>query len=214
MTTTQAQAPFTRTTHDPRPSRRLIVGLALVYLAFFVVLMATGADRSADDDPVKLIADYGISDLAIQLVTYGAVVAAAVLVFLGSALRSLLVARIRHWTADVAMLGFVVMAVTIVSFAITSLALHHAVEVGNSTVVQAVNVLDTTNFPLAMLAMTCAMVGTGVTALRERALPTWLCWASIALGVLSPLGPLAFAPFVLFPLWAVAVAATVRLSDA
>jgi hypothetical protein len=62
--------------------------------------------------------------------------------------------------------------------------------------------------------MTCAMVGVGVTALRGRALPTWLSWASIVLGVMSPLGPLAFVPFVLFAIWTVVVAATVRLSDA
>ena len=61
-----------------------MVGLALVYLAFFAVLMATGADRSADDDPAKLIADYDIGDVAIQLVVYGAVAAAAVLVFFGA----------------------------------------------------------------------------------------------------------------------------------
>jgi hypothetical protein len=31
---------------------------------------------------------------------------------------------------------------------------------------------------------------------------------------MSPLGPLAFAPFVLFAIWTVVVAATVRLSHA
>jgi hypothetical protein len=34
------------------------------------------------------------------------------------------------------------------------------------------------------------------------------------LGVMSPLGPLAFAPFILFAIWTVVVAATVRLSHA
>ena len=68
------------------------------------------------------------------------------------------------------------------------------------------------NFPIAMLALTCAMVGTGITALREQMLPRWLCWASIALGVMAPLGELAFAPFVLFPVWTVVVAGTIHLS--
>jgi len=213
MTTTHAQTAPTRTAHDPLPGRRLLVGLALVYLAFFAALMATGADRSANDDPAKLIADYDIGDDAIQLVVYGAVAAGAVLVFFGSALRARLVARTRRWTADVAMLGFVVMGLTIVGFAMTALALHHAVEIGNTTVVQAINVLDTTNFPIAMLALTCAMVGTGITALREQLLPRWLCWVSIALGVMAPLGELAFAPFVLFPVWTVVVAGTIHLSE-
>ena len=64
-----------------------------------------------------------------------------------------------------------------------------------------------------MLSMSCAMVAVGVTALREQALPTWLSWATIALGVMSPLGPLAFAPFLLFAIWTVVLAATVRLSE-
>ncbi len=80
--------------------------------------------------------------------------------------------------------------------------------------VRSLNILDTTNFPLVMLGMACALIGVGVTALREQALPTWLCYVSIVLGVLSPLGPLAFAPFMLFAVWVVVIAATVRLPEA
>ena len=198
----------------PHAGRRTLVTLAVIYLAFFVLLMATGADREPDADPAKLIADYDISQSMIQVFTYATVVAAVVLVFLGAALRSALALRSRRWTADVAFLGFVLMALTLVTWAISALALYHAVDIGNIGVVSAINVIDTTNFPLAMLSMSCAMVGVGVTALREQALPTWLCWASIVLGVMSPLGPLAFAPFFLFAIWTVVVAAAVRLSDA
>jgi hypothetical protein len=191
-----------------------MVTLAVIYIGLFAFLMASGADREPDADPAKLIADYDISATAIQIVTYSTVVAGAVLVFLGAALRSALSLRTRRWTADVALLGFVLMALTLVTWAISSLALYHAVDIGDTGVVRAINVVDTTNFPLAMLSMSCAMVGVGVTALREQALPTWLCWASIVLGVMSPLGPLAFAPFLLFAVWTVVVAATVRVSDA
>jgi hypothetical protein len=194
--------------------RRTMVTLAVIYLGFFAFLMATGADREPDADPVKLIADYDISATVIQIFTYATVIAGAVLVFFGAALRSALTRRTRRWTADVALIGFVLMALTLVTWAISALALYHAVDIGDVGVVRAINVVDTTNFPLAMLSMSCAMVGVGVTALREQALPTWLCWASIVLGVMSPLGPLAFAPFFLFAVWTVVVAATVRLTDA
>jgi len=190
-----------------------MVTLAVIYLGFFAVLMATGADRKPDADPAKLIAGYDTSHLAIEIITYAAVVAGAVVVFLGAALRSALVARTRRWTADVAMLGFVVMGVTLVTWAISSLALYYAVDSKDTVVVRALNILDTENFPFAMLGMACALLAVGVTALREQALPTWLCWASIVLGVLSPLGPLAFAPFVLFAIWGVVVAATIRVPD-
>jgi len=214
MTTTSAPAPVATTHQGPLPGRRIVVGLAVVYLLFFVAMMATGADRSADEDPAKLIADYDVSDTANYAITYGAVIAAAVVTFLGGALRSLLVARTRRWTADVAALGFVVMGLTLVTFAITSLSLHHAVDIGDTTVVRALNIIDTTNFPLAMFGMAVAMIGVGVTALAEKALAPWLCWASIVLGVMAPLGPLGFAPFMLFPIWALLVACLVRLPEA
>ena len=198
----------------PHAGRRTLVTLAVTYLGFFAFLMASGADREPDANPAKLITDYDISATVIQIVTYSTVIAGAVLIFFGAALRSALAVRTRRWTADVALLGFVLMALTLVTWAISALALYHAVEIGDTSVVRAINVIDTTNFPLAMLSMSCAMVGVGVTALSERALPTWLCWASIVLGVMSPLGPLAFAPFILFAIWTVVVAATVRLSDA
>jgi hypothetical protein len=198
----------------PHAGRRTMVTLAVIYLGFFAFLMATSADRKPDADPAKLIAHYDTSATLIQVVTYSTVVAGVVLVFFGAALRSALSSRTRRWTADVALLGFVLMALTLVTWAISALALYHAVDIGDTGVVRAINVIDTENFPLAMLSMSCAMVGVGVTALHERALPNWLCWASIVLGVMSPLGPLAFAPFFLFAIWTIVVAATVRLSDA
>ena len=208
--TSTSSAPTTL--DGPRASRRILVALAVIYLGFFVVLMATGADREPDADPSRLIADYDTSRTMIQIVTYSTVVAGTILVFLGAALRSVLTLRSRRWTADVAFLGFVLMGLTLVTWAISSLALFHAVDIGDTGVVRAINIIDTTNFPLAMLSISCAMIGVGVTALPDRTLPTWLCWASIVLGAMAPLGPLAFAPFFLFAIWTVVVAATVRLS--
>src|SRR4051795_13770407 len=212
--TITSTSPDSTALDGPPAGRRTMVTLAVIYLGFFAILMATGADREPDADPAKLIADYDISSTVAQGITYCTVIAGAVLVFFGAALRSALALRTRRWSADVALLGFVLMALTLVTWAISALALYHAVDIGDTALVRAINVIDTTNFPLAMLSMCCAMVGVGVTALREQALPAWLSWASIVLGVMSPLGPLAFAPFFLFAIWTVVVAATVRLSDA
>ena len=61
-----------------------------------------------------------------------------------------------------------------------------------------------------MLAMVCSYVGVGAAALAGRSLPRWLGLASIGLGCLAPLGPGGFVPFVLFPVWMVAVAWLLR----
>jgi hypothetical protein len=216
MTTTTTQpgpAPDAIAVPGPLPSRRLLVALAGVYLVIFGVLMVSSGDRAPDDDPAKLIAGYNISDVTIQLMTYAAMVAAALLVFYGAALRSVLGARTRHWTGDVAFIGFVTMAWTLASFAVTSLALHHAVGIGDTQVVRAINILDTTNFPPAMIGLMCSMIGVGVTALKQEALPKWLAWGSIVIGAMAPLGPGGFVSFMLFPLWLVVVAAMVRRAN-
>jgi hypothetical protein len=212
MTATTQSSPVPGTVARPGtlPSRRLLVVLGCLYAALFVGLLATGGDRSPADDPTELIAGYTLGDVTVQVMTYAAMIAAALLVFFGAGLRAVLLARAHRWTGDAAFIGFVAMAWTLAGFAVTSLALHHAVASGDTHVVRAINILDTTNFPPAMIGLMCAMVGVGVTALAGHALPRWLAWGSIVLGAMAPLGPGGFVPFMLFPVWLVAVAAVVR----
>jgi hypothetical protein len=48
-------------------------------------------------------------------------------------------------------------------------------------------------------------LGTGVAALRSGALPRWLAWASVGLGILAVAGPLGAVAFLITPLWTLAV---------
>ena len=74
MTMTSA-LPRSTAVDGPTAGRRIMVTLAVIYLGFFAVLMASGADRQPDANPAKLIADYDTSHLAIEIFTYAAVVA-------------------------------------------------------------------------------------------------------------------------------------------
>jgi hypothetical protein len=200
------------TTDGRSADRRVLVLLAVAFLIGFAIMMVVGADREFDDDPTKIIAGYDVSSNAIHLQSYTLMAVCGALVFLGSGIRSALASRARSWTADVILAGFVLLSATYAGFGVTGLALHHAVDIGDPTLVAATNLFDTANFLPAMAAMICIYIGTGATALRTRALPAWLCWVSIALGVASPLGILAFAPFMLMPVWTVLVAALVNRS--
>jgi hypothetical protein len=196
---------------DQLPSRRLLVGLATIYFLLFAVLFATGGESpSPETSGAKIIADYDVSDVLIQVATYALIVTAALLIFYGAALRTVLQSARRHWTGDVAFIGFVVMALTLAGFAVSALAVHHAVETGDAQVAQAINVLDNANFPPAMLALICAMVGTGLASWRVGVLPRWLAGASVVIGCMAPLGPGGIVPFMLFPVWLIVVAALVR----
>jgi hypothetical protein len=143
--------------------------------------------------------------------SYGAMATCALLIFLGGAIRSALRARRQAWTADVAMLGFVVIALTMASWVVSGLGMWHAVDQGDDASIRALNYIDTSNFLPLMIGMACAMVGVGTSALVGGALPRWLAVASIVLGCLAPLGPLAFIPAILTPLWILVVAIAVRL---
>ncbi|HRD62768.1 MAG TPA: hypothetical protein PL137_17830, partial [Nocardioides sp.] len=127
------------------------------------------------------------------------------------ALRAALRARRQPWTADVAMLGLTVVGLTLAGWAVTGLAMWHAVDQGEDASIRALNFLDTANFLPLMMGMICAYLGTGLAGLRSGSLPRWLAVTSIVLGCLAPLGPLGFAPSLLLPIWLVVVAAMVRL---
>jgi hypothetical protein len=209
--TTIAPAPPTATTVPSVPRRRTLVVLAVLFLAVFVALLAAGQRNEAGTSIGDLKASYDQSHALEAVASYVAMVACAVLVFLGVAIRSALRARRRPWTADAGMLGFAVIALTIASWAVSGLTMWHAADRGDDVSLRALNYIDTSNFLPLMFGMMCAMVGVGAAGIASGALPRWVAIASIVLGCLAPLGPLGFIPTMLLPVWLVVVAVTVRL---
>jgi hypothetical protein len=187
--------------------------LAAVFVVAFAALLLAGQDNESDSSIATIKASYDASHTAVAWTSYAGMAACALLVFLGCGIRSALRSRRQAWTADVAMLGFVVIALTIASWAVSGLAMWHAVDQDDDASIRALNYIDTTNFLPLMLGMACAMVGVGTAALIGGALPRWLAVVSIVLGCLAPLGPLGFVPALLMPLWVLVVAIVVRLGD-
>jgi hypothetical protein len=199
------------------PSGRVLVGTAVAYAAFFIAVFATGGEGpDTNTAGAKIIADYDKSATMVHLASYAMVIAAAALIFFGAALGRVLRRDRGDWLADAAFAGTIVMAVTLVGFVVTALAMRAAVSTGNASVAQSINILDHSNFVAAMLGLCCTLLATGLCALRTGALPKWLAVLSIVLGVASPLGPAAFLPFALFPIWVIVTAAvtTRRMSAA
>jgi hypothetical protein len=186
--------------------------LATVFVVALVAIMLTGSDNEPDSSLSTIRASYDQSPTLMMATSYAAMAACAVLVFLGVGLRTGLRSRGAVWTADVASLGVAFVALTLASWAVTSLALWHAVDQGDDIAVRTLNFIDTAGFLPLMLGMACTMVGAGAAGLSKRTLPRWLAVASVVLGCLAPLGPLGFFPALLFAPWLIAVAATVRLT--
>jgi hypothetical protein len=210
--TTLTSAPTSDTTVATVPRRRTLVALAVVFLAGFAALMASGVDNDSDSSLAAISDSYDFSESALQVTNYAGMAMCAVLVFVGAGIRAALRSRRPVWVADVAMLGFVVIGVTIASWAVSGLAMWHAVDQGEDASVRALNFVDTANFLPLMMGMICAYVGSGLAGLAAGTLPKWLAVASVGIGCLAPLGPLGFVPAMLLPVWLVAVAACVRLA--
>jgi hypothetical protein len=199
----------TKSTHGgwPLPSGKVLMGTAVGYAALFVGMFVTGGNGPGTNTAgEKIIADYDHSTAMVQVGGYAAVIAATALIFFGAGLRRALRRDQRDWLADVAFAGTIAMGVALVGFAVTAFAMYDAVKTGNASVAQSINILDHANFVPAMLGLCCTLLATGLSGLRSGALPKWLSIVSIVLGVASPLGPAAFAPFALFPVWVIVVA--------
>ena len=201
----------TATAAPAAPRRRTLVVLAGIFLVVFAAMLATGASTEPDSSLATIRSAYDDSDAVAVWSSYLGMALCALLVFFGVALRTALRARRAVWTADVAMLGFLVIALTIAGWVVSGRALWHAVDQGEDTAIRTLNYIDTSNFLPLMTGMVCAMVGTGLAGYAAGALPRWLAVVSVVLGCLAPLGPLGFVPALLLPVWVVVVAATVRL---
>lgn len=205
-------APAPADTLPAAPRRRTLVALAVAFLAGLVVLLATGgSDLEPDASLGDIQAAYDQSHAVVAWGGYATMALCALLVFVGVAHRTATQVRGRAWTADVAMLGFVVLALTVASWSVSGLAVWHAVDQGEDASVRTLNFVDTANFLPLMTGMVCVYVGTGLTGLANRSLPVPLAVLSLLLGVAAPLGPLGFASVGLLPLWLVVVSARVRL---
>ena len=63
------------------------------------------------------------------------------------------------------------------------------------------NLLDHYDFFPVVGGLAALYLAAGLAARRANALPTWLTWSSIVLGVVAVLGPLGQLAFILSPLW-------------
>ncbi len=193
------------------PSRRVLVGLAVVILVLFVAMVGTSHDISYNTPTAKITDAYDISKGASQIGAYAGMVFVAMLLFFGGALRNALRSAGKSWLADPAFLGFGALAATFASWVVTDAAMWDAVHSGKETTIRTIAAISDAGFLPLMASMIALYVGTGLAGLTTKALPKWLAIASIVIGVIAPLGPLGFVGFLLLPLWIVAVAVCVRL---
>src|SRR4051812_20548874 len=183
----------------------------LGFAAIFIAMFAAGGETPEKDAPAaEIIRYYNDHATALRVGAFVTVVAVVLLLMFGGALRQVLRAGPEDgWggrLSTVAASGTAVYAVGLVMFAVSSLALVNAADLGDPTIARTLNVLDNSLFFLVMAGLATTLVATGIRTLQNGAIPRWLAWVSVVLGVLAPAGPLGFAAFFVFPFWVIAVA--------
>jgi hypothetical protein len=187
----------------------LAPSLAIGFAALFVAAFAgSGGGAGPETSGEELIAKHAHGDASIFLTGTALIIAAIVLVFFGAWLRQTLRSKTSSpdWLPDVVFAGTIIQAVTLSIFVSAAKSVQDGIASDNPVIARTLNIADGNNFVTAMLALACVLIATGVSAYRSGALPRWLAVVSIVLGVMAPLGPAGFAPFLTFPLWVIVVA--------
>jgi hypothetical protein len=182
---------------------------------FYVAISLTGGEPNADAGTVKAVRYWSNHDSKEIATSIGGVIAVVFFVWFAGTLRSrLLVAeggagRLAN-TAWAGALIFSGGLLTLVAISFT--AADTAGDVP-ATVTQTLSALNSDLFFPAAGGGALLYLATGLAALRTLALPKWLGWVSIVLGV-ACFTPAGFVPFLLLGLWTAVVAVIIYRSGA
>ncbi len=182
-----------------------LTGVLFVALAIAAFIIA-GESPGTDDSPQKVL-DYYLDNDSSQL-WGGAFLAWSTvpLMFFLGVLRSTLLAAegsIARLSA-VAFGGGIVLIVGILSFAGFTFTLGDVADDGLSPqAAQALNALNSDFFFPVAVGTATLLLATGIASLGTGALPRWLAWAALVIGIVA-LTPLGFFAFLAFMLWTVA----------
>ena len=189
-----------------RFDRFLPLAGVLAGLLFFVGLFLNRSDPSSETGPADTFAywhaDHGRHQIVGLLV---APLIAFLLVFFGAGLKRRLEqdgASSGH--GSVAFGGALLAAAVFALVAMLEGAMANAAHAGEQQAVYTINQIHSYDWLGWNAAFAAMLLATGVGARRNRILPGWLTWVTIAIG-LSLLTPLGFFGFLLLPVWLIVV---------
>ena len=165
------------------------VGFVLLGIVSFIV----GGEPKSADEPVREIVDYYVDNKdSIQVAAFIGVAATLLLVFFGAYLRRVLRAAAPEGEilSLVSFLGLVVVAVGFAIDTTILIALSEAADDIDPVAVQSLQALWDNDFVPLVLGVLMFLWATGLAVIRTGALPKWLGWVMVVLGVvaLTPIG--------------------------
>jgi hypothetical protein len=168
-----------------------LTGVAFVVVG--VVSFVVGGEPKSADDPVREVVSFYVDNKgSVEAGAFIGVLATVLLVFFGGCLRGFL----RSAAGDgetLSLLSFVGVAIVGVGLAIDTtilIALSEAADDIDPSAVQALQALWDNDFIPVVVGTQLFLWATGISVIRSGALPRWLGWVMVALGVIgfTPLG--------------------------
>jgi hypothetical protein len=181
-------------------------GLGIVYsllcLGAFTLFGSDPSTGASGASVVKYYHSHRVSETTAVFVVAVAVVVLAF--FLCSLRRTLSRTTEGRYLASIVTGGGAVYISGLVLMGALNIALIDSAHYGMSMTAQTLNVLSNDAWVPVVVGISILTLGTGVAALRSRALPRWLAWASVVLGIMAISGPLGAIAFLATPIWTLA----------
>ena len=175
------------------------VGFVALAVAAFII---SGETPDTNDSPQKVLNFYRDNDSEQIWASAFLAWASVLFLFFAGVLRTVLraaeggLARL----STVAFGGGVVLAIGMLSFAGFTFALADTADDLTPAAAQALNALNSDFFFPVAAGLGTLMLATALSSLRSKALPAWLAWPALVLGI-AALTPVGFFAFLLFGVW-------------
>jgi hypothetical protein len=193
---------------------RLLGAAGVLCGGLLAAALAVTWSKPEESEPVSTVVDYWRDhETAYQVLSFGvAPILAVLLVAFGVALRSALRSR-EAGEASFSALAFggaVLAAAAVGLVGAIQVAAATAAADGLTDATVTLHRLDSFMFLPWVAGFSAMTLAAGIGGLRTTALPRWLAWVSIVMGV-AFLTPVGFVPFLLMPLWLAVTGVTIVL---
>jgi hypothetical protein len=180
---------------------RLAPLAGVLFTVFAAVgILVGGETPDVDASPAEIL-DHYEDDGPIFVGIIALLLAGVALLFFAGVLRRHFAGIGPDWLAAVVFGGAVVFAAGLGIFLSSQVALVDAADNEQEASLEALNILDNTNFGAAVIGLAIMYLATAWHVLASRSLPVWIGWLALVLGILAVAGPLGFVAFLAFPIW-------------
>jgi hypothetical protein len=196
-----------------RSKEWLVPLIGVLFIVVAVVAFAIGGEPpEAKEGGQKIIDHYVDNKDSIQISSLLVGIAAVLLVFFFGYLRKVLHAAEgeRGMLSILVLVGAAIVATGIAIDATLAFALSEAADDIDPAAAQAIEAIWDNDFLPLMVGTTVILFATGISVVRHGALPKWLGWVAILLGVVG-VTPIGFAAFLGLGIWILIVSVILSL---